>query len=262
MTRSLADASLYRIYRPLGDLEGVQIFGRLLIVALGVLTVVRLAAGAANHELGRNRFTAIAAAVASVLALTLAAHYALFRVVGVPLPMTRTAIFFLPLCTLLVAAAAALPPRTAVTRWLGRALASALLCLAAHYVLSLRYSYFREYGQGSEIDEVYRVVERLNRRYGVRDFAADGAYRSALNFYRLLGDTEAIPPFPGYPAMVPTGKPVYILHGWFHGRFIEENKLSIIYRGKLSQVVVAVPPNGPVPPLRITSASATGSDCF
>jgi hypothetical protein len=212
--------------------------------------------------LGRNRVTAIAAAVAGVLTLTLAAHYALFRVAGIPLPMTRTAIFLLPLCTLLVAAAAALPPRTAVSRWLGHALAAAFLCLAAHYVLSLRYSYFREYGQGAEIDEVYRVVERLNRRYGVREFAADGAYRSALNFYRLLDDADTIPPFPGYPAMVPTGKPVYILHAWFHGRFIEENKLSVIYRGKLSQVVVAVPPNGPVPPLPIPSASAARSDCF
>jgi hypothetical protein len=263
MTRSLRDASLYRIYRPLGDLQFVQLFGRFLLVALGILTVLRLAAGAAARELGRNLHTQVAAAAGGILAFALAGHYALFRFAAVPLPMTRTGIFFLPLITLLVAATAALPARSLVSRCVGHALASALVCLAAHYVLSLRYSYFREYGQQAEVDEVYRVMDHLNRRYGVRDFTADGAYRSSLNFYRLLEGTDDIPPLPGYPGMVPAGKDVYILHGWFHRPFIEENRLSIIYRGKISQVVVAVPPDGPVPPVPAASAKAGGSgDCY
>lgn len=263
MTRSLMDASLYRIYSPLGDLEAVRHFGRLLLVALPVLGAARLAAGAISREWGRNLPALIAAAASGILALTLAAHYALFRLARVPLPMTRTAIFLLPLCTILLAAIVALPARTAVSRWLGRAVAAGFICLAAHYALSLRYSYFREYEQEAEVDEVYRVIQHLNRRYGVREFTADGAYRSSLNFYRQMEGTDAFPPLPGYPGMVPPGKEVYILHGWFHRPFIDQQKLSVIYQGKRSHVVVAVPPDGAVPPVPITAATlaARSGDC-
>jgi hypothetical protein len=99
--------------------------------------------------------------------------------------------------------------------------------------------------------EVYRVIERLNRTYGIQEFTADGAYRSPLNFYRAVSKTDKFPPLPGYPGMVPPGKAVYILHGPYYHAFMDEQKLVAVYRGRISQVVVAVPPGGLVPPLPV-----------
>ncbi len=49
----------------------------------------------------------------------------------------------------------------------------------------------------------------------------------------------------------PTGKAVYILHGPFHSGFIVQDGLAIVYRGKSTEVVVAVPLDGVVPPVLI-----------
>jgi hypothetical protein len=165
--------------------------------------------------------------------------------------MSRTGIFFLPLCTLLIAAVAASPADSLLSRWLRHAISGVLLCLAAHYLLCLRYTYFREYEKAADMKEVYRVIERLNRTYGIQEFTADGAYRSPLNFYRAVSKTDKFPPLPGYPGMVPPGKAVYILHGPYYHAFINEQKLVVVYRGRISQVVVAVPPDGLVPPLPV-----------
>jgi hypothetical protein len=193
----------------------------------------------------------IAASLAGVLILTLTAHYLAFRVANLPLPMSRTGIFFLWLCTLLIAVVAASPAESLFSRWLGYAITGVLLCLAAHYLLCLRYTYFREYEKAADLKGVYRVIERLNRTYGIQDFTADGAYRSPLNFYRAISKTDKFPPLPGYPGMVPAGKEVYILHGAYYRAFMDEHKLVVVYRGRISQVVVAVPPDGPVPPLPV-----------
>jgi hypothetical protein len=101
------------------------------------------------------------------------------------------------------------------------------------------------------MEAVYRVIERLNQSYGVREFTADGAYTSPLNFYRAISKAKKFPPLTGYDGMVPPGKAVYILHGSYYRPFMEEHKLVAVYRGGISQVVVAVPPDGPVPPLPV-----------
>jgi hypothetical protein len=132
------------------------------------------------------------------------------------------------------------------------------LCLAVHCLLCFRYTYFKEYEWDADVKEVYRVIERLNRAYGVQDFTADGEYCSSLNFYRALSKTDKFPPLPGYPGMVPAGKAVYVLNPYSYGAFMDEHKLVVVYRGRMEGVVVAVPPDGPVPPLPITlSPTAT-----
>jgi hypothetical protein len=189
--------------------------------------------------------------VAGIAILTLTAHYLAFRLARLPLPMSRTGIFFLPLCTLLIALVAASPAKSPLSRLLGYAITGAFLCLSVHCLLCLRYTYFKEYEWDADVKEVYRVIERLNRTYGIQEFTADGAYASPLNFYRAISKTDKFPPLPGYPGMVPPGKAVYVLHGSYHRDFIEEQKLQVVYRGKISKVVVAVPPDSPVPPLPV-----------
>jgi hypothetical protein len=251
MTESLVDASLYRLGGPLANSEALKSVGRWLILALGVLCTFRLTLGSLDREFRRKAQARIAASVAGILILTLIAHYLAFRVAKLPLPMTRTGIFFLPLCTLLIAIVAASPAESPLSRLLGHAMAGVFLCLAAHYLLCLRYTYFREYEKAADLKEVYRVIERLNQAYGIQDFTADGAYRSPLNFYRAVSKTDKFPPLEGYPGMVPPGKSVYILHGSYYRAFMDEHKLVVVYRGRISQVVVAVPPDGPVWPLPV-----------
>jgi hypothetical protein len=249
MTQSLVDASLYRLPSPLANINAIESVGRFLLPALGVLCACRLILGSLDREFRRDVRARIAASIACILILTLTAHYFAFRIAKLPLPMSRTGIFFLPLCTLLIAAVAASPAKSPLSRLLGHAITGVFICLAAHYLLCLRYTYFREYETAADMKEVYRVIDRLNRAYGVQDFTADGAYRSSLNFYRFLSKNEKFPPLPGYPGMVPPGKAVYILHRSFYRAFMDENKLVIVYRGRITEVVVAVPPDGPVPPL-------------
>jgi hypothetical protein len=252
MTQSLVDASLDRLWGPLADSEAIRSAGRFLLLALGVLCTCRLVLGGLDREFRRNVRARIAAVLAGILILTLTAHYLALRVARLPLPMARTAIFFLPLCTLLIAAVAAAPAQSGLSRVLGHALAGLFLCLAAHYLLCLRYTYFREYVQAADMKDVYRVIERLNQAYGVRDFTADGSYRSSLNFYRVRFKTAKFPPLPAYPGWVPPGKAVYIIHGDYYRAFIEKHKLAVVYHGGVSRVAVAVSPAGPVPPLPVT----------
>lgn len=251
MTQSLVDASLYRLCGPLANSEALESVGRLLLLALGVLCTCRLILGSLDREFRRNVRARIAASLAGILILTLTAHYLAFRVAKLPLPMSRTGIFILPLCTLLIAVVAASPAESLVSRLLGHVIAGVFLCLAAHYLLCLRYTYFREYEKAADMKEVYRVIEGLNQTYGTQDFTADGAYASPLNFYRAISKTDKFPPLPGYPGMVPPGKAVYILHGSYYRAFMDEHKLVVVYRGRISQVVVAVPADGSVPPLPI-----------
>jgi hypothetical protein len=249
MRQSLVDASLYRLCGPLANSAALKSVGRGLLPALGVLCTCRLILGSLDREFRRNVQARIAASVASILILTLTAHYLAFRVDRLPLPMSRTGIFFLPLCTLLIAVVAASPAKSLLSRWLGHAIAGVFLCLAAHYLLCLRYTYFMEYEWDADLKEVYRVIERLNQTYGVQDFTADGFYRSSLNFYRAASKTDRFPPLPGYPGMVPPGKAVYVLHRPTYRTFMEERRLVVVYRGRMTDVVVAVPPDGRVPPL-------------
>jgi hypothetical protein len=253
MRRSLVDASLYRLCGPLRHSEAIKSVERVLLLALGVLCAGQLILGSLDREFRQNVRARITASVAGILILTLTAHYLAFRLARLPLPMSRTGIFFLPLCTLLIALIAASPAKSPLSRLLGYAITGVFLCLAAHCLLCLRYAYFREYEWDADLKEVYRVIERLNQAYGVRDFTSDGLYRSSLNFYRALSKTGAFPPLPGYPAgPLPCGKPVYILHEPSYRAFMDERKLVVVYRGRMTAVVVAVPPDGPVPPLPIT----------
>jgi hypothetical protein len=229
MARSLVDASLYHLPAPL---EFFKPAGPYLLLALAALCACRLVLTRPFRATG----------MAGILILTVAAHALAFRVFKLPLPMTRTGIFFLPLCTLLIAFVAAAPADSRFTRGLGHAITAMLLCLGAHYLLCLRYTYFGEYEKAAEMRAVYRVIERLNRDYGFQEFTADGAYRSPLNFYRAMSQCDHFPPLAGYEGTLPPGKRVYILHASFYRRFIEENRLAIVYRGRISQVVVAVAP--------------------
>jgi hypothetical protein len=63
----------------------------------------------------------------------------------------------------------------------------------------------------------------------------------ALNFYRVLSGRESFVPFePGLP--LPVDRQVYVLHGKFDQEFIRVQKLTVVYHGDSTDVVIALRP--------------------
>ena len=127
MARGLVDATLYQINpRFGGSLFKVMRFGKpLMLPALGILCAAQIAV---TRRIGR-----VAAGIAGIAGFAVLLHWLAFHLFQLPLPMTRTGIFLLPLCTLMVGAIAA-----EAGSWLRRGTTAALLCLAFYFVLCLR----------------------------------------------------------------------------------------------------------------------------
>ena len=68
-------------------------------------------------------------------------------------------------------------------------------------------------------------------------------YAGALNFYRYATNRDTIEEFVSPPgAPLPLDRRVYILYYPDNQDFIARNKLRIVYKGELSDVVVAIRP--------------------
>jgi hypothetical protein len=254
MVRSLIDATLYHLNPRVGGslFKVTQFVYPWLLPALGVLCVCQILFALFDgswRRLGRARW--LAAAPGGIAGLSVLMHLLAFRVYNLPLPKSRTGIFLLPLCTLCAGLLAAGPVRSSVSRLLRSGITSAFVCLAFYFVLCLRLTYFKEYEYDRDVKDVYRVLARLNHTYGVTEVTSTGVYASALNFYRVASAKETFTEFKATVGGFPVGKSLYVMHGPFERPFIEREKLVIIYRGKSGEVVVTVPPNGPIPPVVI-----------
>jgi hypothetical protein len=170
-----------------------------------------------------------------------------FRFYHLPLPLGRTGIFLIPLCTLVAGAIGAAPARSVVSRWLRRGITAVLISMACYFLLCLRLTYFREYQFNADVKDVYSVLARLNHTYDVTDVGVTALYISSLNYYRVLSKRETFPEFELKVPELSAGKPIYVLSGVAWREFIEKERLMIVYRGNLSDVVVAVKPDGVIP---------------
>jgi hypothetical protein len=262
MTRSLVDSSLYQPdpkYLAAGVYEALNRLKPLLLPLLGILCLCRLAAVGLDGSWLRYLRAAwqgrLAAALGGIAALSVLMHWLAFHFDNLPLPMGRTGIYLVPLCTLVAGIIAAAPARSVISRWLGRGIITAFFCVAFYFLLCLRLTYFKEYEWNADVKDVYSVLARLNHSYGVTDVGiTNPLYLDSLNFYRVLSKRETFPAFAGTLPDLPVTKPVYVLHGGHEGPFIEKGRLVIVYRGKSTEVVVAVPPGGPIPPTMIDEA--------
>jgi hypothetical protein len=259
MTRSLVDASFYqpnpKFLAP--ELYGLMVFLKpMLVPLLGSLCVFQLIMTAVDGSwfqdpqsrwLGR-----FATALAGIATLSVTISFLAFRFAKLPLPMARTGIFLVPLCTLIAGAIAAGPARSLVSRWLRHAITAVFISLACYFLLCFRVNYFKEYENCADMKDVYPVLAQLNHTYGVTDVAENGFYINSLNFYRVLSQKESFPEFTYWPTdQMPIGKSIYVLESSYYQGFIEKNRLVVVYRGKLTDVVVAVKPDGPIPPTMI-----------
>jgi hypothetical protein len=177
--------------------------------------------------------------LARAMGVALLFHWLAFRLAQIPLPMARTAIFFVPLAFLLIGIGAALPSGSRFDGWPRlMSIASLMLC-AVYFIGCLRLTYFKEWRFDAEVKDVFEVLQGIHRRYGIREFGTDWRYASTLNFYREYFHDLEIGPFGWTDPPVPD-KPAYILYYPLAEDFIQKQDLQMIYRGKLSDVVVVV----------------------
>ena len=180
--------------------------------------------------------------LARAASLALLCHWLAFRLFGIPLPMERTSIFFVPLGLLLIGIGAALPSSGSRFGMVPRYTSIAILSLCAIYFAGcLRVSYFREWKFDADVKEVYGALADVKTRYGIREIEVDWRYASPLNFYREYFHDRKVAPFVWTEPHV-EGKPAYLLYFPEAKDFIRKQNLQIVYRGKVSDAVVAVRP--------------------
>jgi hypothetical protein len=252
MAHSLVESSFDQVNRRFGgSLYKVMHFLRpSMLPAIGILCVCQPIATRLDGSWGDARFrwlARFAAALAAVAMLSVLMSWLAFRFDQLPLPLGRTGIYLVPLCTLMVGIVAAFPVRSGVSRWIRRGLTVVLIYVAGYFLFCLRLSYFKEFEVDADIKDVYSVLARLNHTYGVNDVGVTAYYVSSLNYYRVLSKRETFPEFKLEAPEIPVGRSIYVISGVYGREFIDAEKLAIVYRGKSTDVVIAVKPDGPVP---------------
>jgi hypothetical protein len=231
MRKSLVEASLYELDPELPLYESARWLGPRLMPTLALLCLVQTI-------VVRPKVWALTGITAGAFASSWLAFH--FR--GLPLPLGRTGIYFVTLCTLGAGIIAAAPDRNALSRWVHRGLVATLVGLACYFVLCLRFSYFQEYRWNADVKEVYSELARLNHTQGVTDIQSAGVFVSALNFYREVSGQETFPEFRIDTPEVSSGRAVYVLNEGYWRDFIHDEKLIVIFRGRLSGTVIALSP--------------------
>jgi hypothetical protein len=248
MTKSVIDASLFRLdprfgkaglYRMMTYLKPVLL--PLLAMLCGLKFIVTGLEGAWLQDAHWRRMGRLASALAGIVALAIFIHWLAFRLFQLPLPLDRTAIYMVPLCTLIAAIVAAVPARSGAGMWFHRGLVASFFTLAFYFVLCLRLTYFKEWEWCANVKDVYPVLAQYNHQDGVTEIGTDWWYGPPLNFYRLASGLETIEEIKAPLEPVP-GKKVYVLHGIFDRKFIDQERLTIVYRGASTDIVVAVNP--------------------
>jgi hypothetical protein len=174
---------------------------------------------------------AISGALLGILAAAIGAHWLLLKLLRVPLPMDRTAIWIVPLGVLAIGAAAA-------NR---RSLTAMLYVMSFYFVLCLRLNYFKEWDWDADVNRIYPVLAWYNHTYGVRDVASNWLYGSSLNFYRVQSGGESFGEIES-PIKLPTGRSLYVLDYPFDEDFIKQQHLRVVYHAPNTDAVVAVRP--------------------
>jgi hypothetical protein len=254
MFGSLIESSLYQLPLPLRF--RISSLGPSLLCLLAILCAARVAVAIKDRSLveGENRARGLGQfglTLAGIATMAVLISWLAFRFNMLLLPMGRGAIYLVPLLTLSAGIAAGMPAPSVVARWLRRASTAAFVCLACYFLGCLRLSYFREYEWDADLKEVYPVMARLNHAYGVTDTGMSALYVAALNYYRVLSGQETFPAFKFEGMDPPSGRSLYVVNAVTQRHIIDQGKLVVIYRGKFSDVVIAVKPDGPVPPKMI-----------
>jgi hypothetical protein len=173
--------------------------------------------------------------------VTVLIHWIALRAIHLPLPKDRTALFFIPLLTLALGAAAALRFRSGNRDGTGFLGAGFLIVAAVYFLGGLRLGYFKEWKFDAVTKDLYWLADDLHRRCGVTDFGVDWRYNASLNFYREVYHNDSLQEFQGSSSgELPSGKMAYLIFFPTSGDFIEQQRLKITYLDEPSGAVVAI----------------------
>ena len=246
--RSVEDASLYQlnphIVNPLlyPWLQWVQMHALLPIVGIGLVVQMVFCLVAMKRGEAEGRWLwMVAGAAVILLVLSLGMHSAAHQFFGLLFPRARTAIYIVPLVTLLVAALASMPGTSV---WAGRRRVFALAglwALAGSYLLSMRLTYTQEWQYLTDVKNVYWALQYLSKVHHVHDIASSWRYSASLNFYRRQYGGEGFNEV-WSTGPYPPGKQAYVLFGPVDESYAVLNNLEIVYRGAESGAMIAVDP--------------------
>jgi hypothetical protein len=217
-------------------LQGISPF----LVRIGVVVTLCMAALLAL----RRQFwpgLRVSAYASTVFGLTLLAHWVQFKLGKIPLPLDRTSLFIVPLALVIAGAVLsvdALKPWERAIRTMGIA---TLVISAVYFTGSIRDSYFLEWKFGADVNSVFPVAADLARKAGQREIQSTWQYSRSLEFYQHLYGVKDLQ-IVNYLDQPPPGKDIYVLQPNDHEEFIKKESLQIVYRGPISNVVIAIRP--------------------
>lgn len=248
MLGSILSGSLYKLnpefVNPwlLGKTLWLELALPLALLALVIVRIVSLRFDRSSPgDQHRKEVARLGAIAAAIVILTITAHAAAFSLFHLLMPRGRTALYLIPLATLIAVTLASLPAASHLAALARVGLKVTLFALAFYFLGCMRLSYFREWEWGADIRKVYPVIAHYNQTY-CADAQAYWLYSGSLNFYTVFSGRESFKIFGGvmFDKDFALDKPVYVLHTAFNGRFIDEQKLKIVYHGESTDVVVAI----------------------
>lgn len=175
-----------------------------------------------------------------IVIATVGIHWVAFQLFGLLLPKDRTAIYLYSLPVTAVGAFAAIQLPTRLGRYLRTSLIGALVVMAAYFFLCLRLDHFKEWQWDADVKEAYSVLTCLNRAHGVTGIASGWPYFMALNFYRLARHTPIDEILD--ESSNPPNVQVFVLDTWHNSGVVERRGLSVFYRGRSTDLVIAAAP--------------------
>lgn len=187
-----------------------------------------------------------------IVGLTLTFHLAANLCFGMLLPKERTGLFLVPLITLMSGSLIALPRRSF---WVGLGqslLATILGVCVVYFGFCFRLGYFREWRYEADVDRVFRLVSCYARMGLARQVTTDYRYDPPLRYYLRvqapgLFEIERV----GVEDHFPRGEKIYVLGSRpTDVQVVRDRGLLVVYKGPISDAVVAVPPHLQTPACR------------
>ena len=207
------------------------------LLLLGIASIERRR----SRSAGPDRSVRFIQLLAGVVAITLLLHWLAFHLINLPLPKGRTALFFVPLSTLIFGAALAIRFRTTnqvALRWLGMV---TLILMALYFVGCLRLGYFRAWKFDIDTKHLYWMLTDLNRRCGIDSFGVDWRYSVPYSFYNESYHNRPLREHEEYvTADPPDDKGAYALYLPTSEAFIKSHGLHVIYHNDETGSAVAI----------------------
>ena len=177
----------------------------------------------------------------SAAVLAVGEHRLAYRLTHLLMPVSRTALFLLPLVTLAIGIAAAIPAVSRGSEWSRIALIGSLCVLSVFDFGCMRLNYFQEWDYQQDLKEGYKVLACYNHEKNIQDVESSWEYHGGLLLARVMSGKET---FPRFSSTTPhtTGHQVYVLERNFERDFILQQGLKIVWEAKNSGMAIAMRP--------------------